>query len=98
MEDLARAVILKAIRDSVRRTVKYTGKENPTKKDKKEAINFLQGRGKYEIWLRFWCDVAGVNFMAVKCLGEKIASGEVKQNDLKTLFKADIKSFDGVDD
>lgn len=72
MEDLARAVILKAIKDATLKTVKYQSAEFPTERDKGRAISFLAGRGEYEIWLKFWCSLADIDFLSVKRFGEKI--------------------------
>ena len=75
MEDLAREVILQAIRDATLRTTKYRDCYNPTKRDRMQAINFLSGRGEYEIWLKFWCALAGIDYGSVVKFGEKLTKG-----------------------
>ena len=75
MEDLARAVILQAIRDATLKTVKYPDCWNPTKRDQDQAIRFLSGLGEYEIWLKFWCALAGIDYGSVVKFGKKVQKG-----------------------
>ena len=81
MEDLAIAVILKAIKDATRKPVKYPSAECPTARDKRQAISFLLGCGEYEIWLKFWCMLAGIDYGSIVKFGEKLKKGgeNVKQ-------------------
>ena len=81
MEDLARAVILKAIKDATRKPVKYPSAERPTARDKRQAKAFLLGLGEYEIWLKFWCALSGIDYSSVVKFGEKLKKGgeNVKQ-------------------
>lgn len=75
MEDLAREVILKAIKDATRKPVKYPSAERPTARDKRQAMAFLLGRGEYEIWLKFWCMLANIDYGSVVKFGENINKG-----------------------
>lgn len=81
MEDLAREVILKAIKDATRNPVKYSNAERPTVRDKRQARAFLLGHGEYEIWLKFWCMLANIDYGSVVKFGEKLKKGgeNVKQ-------------------
>ena len=75
-KDLARAVLLKAIKDATRKTVQYASPEFPTETDKTRAIRFLLGRGEYAIWLKFWCNVAGIKVGSVKKYAETLQGGK----------------------
>lgn len=46
-----------------------------TETDKTRAIRFLLGRGEYAIWLKFWCNVAGIKVSSVKKYAEKLQGG-----------------------
>ena len=74
-EDLAKAVLMKALQDATSRTVDYMSAEYPTKLEQEKARRFLRGLGKYSMWLSYWCDIAGIDESSVKKLGEQIEGG-----------------------
>ena len=75
-EELARSILMKALKDATSKTVNYISVEYPTKIEQQKAIRFLRGLGRYSMWLNYWCDIAGVDVGSVKKLGEKIEGGK----------------------
>lgn len=74
--DLARAVLLQAIWDATSsRTSRFPGHKRPRKKDKVEARRFLCGQGSYRVFLKLWCEMAGIKTESVVKFGEKIKKG-----------------------
>ena len=74
--DLANAVLMKAIEDATRETVEYGSSVYPSKTEKAKAIRFLLGLGEYAIWLKFWCNVAGIKVSSVKKYAETLQGGK----------------------
>lgn len=72
-EDLARAVLLRALDDATsKRTSKFRGHKTPTKKEKMEAIRFLRGTPYHKEWLEYWCQCSGIVESSVIEFGKKI--------------------------
>lgn len=80
-KDLARAVLLQAIYDATStKTSEYNRHKRPTKREKKEAIEFLSGNRCYRKRLELFCMMCGINEFAVIKFGQKIKKGGKNDN------------------
>ena len=67
--DLAYAVIAQAISDAMGKRI---GGFSPQKGEKQRAIKFLKGCGKYERWLKFWCEFLDTDYRFIQKFAENI--------------------------
>lgn len=68
-KDLAYAVIAQAIADALGKRIAGF---SPQKEEKKRAIKFLRGRGRYERWLKFWCGFLDTDYRFIQKFAENI--------------------------
>ena len=75
-KDLARAVLLQAIFDATsEKTSEYNKLKRPTKKEKKDAIEFLSGNRCYRERLNLFCWMCGIDESSVIKFGKTIKKG-----------------------
>lgn len=75
-KDLARAVLLQAIYDATsKKTSEYDKHKRPTKREKKEAIEFLSGNRCYRERLTLFCMMCGIDEGSVIKFGQNIRKG-----------------------